>query len=229
MRMEKTVAPEGSARRTLQRRLLALLAEEDRARNPDIGTLILENRTGTPEWESGLGRVIQPYTSLLTLLHDLDRGLDHFGFVVERVQATSDVREWEFHTQQGTVVYMAVLQRLEDLSKRFWRSKLIDRKLLNVVDETVAALREDSGLVHTIRNQTAHAVEGDVAFSRIPETTRMCDVYALLEVDADMLEVRATDENGEVGQGMQQRLDQLTQMVDNACLLLSSLEWRQLR
>jgi len=225
------VADESSQRRALQRRLLAALGTAHRARNPQIDVLVrAANGTpgGRPNWDEVLGAPIQPYTALLTALHDLDRGLDALAFGVERATRTSDPREWEFITQIAAVVYVAVLDRLDDMVKRFSRAKLVSPERAGVIESAVSELRAGTDFLHKVRHQTAHSVQGhSLALSRIPESTRTWDVFALLAIDADLLDVRSEPpmDDRVVAESMSERFDELVLLVESACSLICSSRW----
>lgn len=216
-------------RRALQRRLLQTLAARLRARNPIVDQLMRDRGSSGLDWDEILGPPIEPLTGLLTALHDLDLGLETCVLVLDRADITTDAREWNFLTQIGAVPHVAVIDRLDDLIKRFQRSRFVADDLMKVATKAVEELRENHLPLIGLRNQIAHSVQGHhAAFSRIPERTRTWDVFALYSLDRDLAEgqeLPTEEERSEVLSEMRDRLKEVTNVAETLCKLLAHVEW----
>ena len=219
---------DAGSRKLLFRRLLDEVAARLRARNPSVDRLLLD--AGDID-ETILGAPIQPYTSLLTALFDVEIGIDTFEFMIERASTTSDPREWDIVTNLSAVALAAIPERLEDLLKIFQRRRICTRQILAPFFNSIEVFRTENELLFGLRNQTAHSVQGHIlAFSRVPEMTRAWDLQALFPREINLLRLGGRTgpiRNREaVTDSMRATLVRVTVLADEVCTTLATVDWR---
>ena len=116
---------------------------------------------------------------LLTGLLDLSIGLESVRFMSEKSMTATDLRTLRMFTLMLPIVIVAVLERLERLAKRAFRTGMVDESTMDGILRVATKYREQDSFLEE-RDASAHgSYVRDDSWLRTPENLRLWELAAL--------------------------------------------------